>query len=1368
MSGLIVPVDVLAYCIGTVDAGDNGPARAFAGATTNFANQTTDDKPAFLGINVSRDSSQSPLWPMEAGVHLHWAMPDALTRASGDGSLTFPQLPNRWLVTRVVGNAAGKKHWIVHSDALSTTPPAGKRPPTVPVHEPGAGLESAPQRGFRYLGAWQVFDGDWREPSIAREHTLKALSGYELHAVATGDIAFAAFYPNARSVFGFYDDLADLSGAAAELMYVVVGWYGTAANDPLNGGLVLTQLKTQLGWTFASQSKAPVTYSLYSGLVQGIAWNPATRYVSDDPEPIAGDVAIGNHPAEALAAYFRGRNHPSLPAFEELFTAFATGLMPTLATPAAGQLATLEEALHELQFTGFDGGTIYTISRGTAEATDLPLPLADALNLLNRAQQAADVAAVQVRQAKWQLFAYWARLFDADPNRQDAAFLAFTTQVDLQGAIARQAASTAGAAAKQKTAVTQMLSGGLTLTPVPAARYYTPTEPIVLLAGDAAAPAERYGGDGRYHPAGFLVCRLDTDVLQGLTIAPATTLQASQFSALTPGTPNLPYPAIATLIEEAALLDTAVGAAASGASKQDLAVDLVAWLEGGTAKLYGKPVGVPPSPVAANVWPGANPWLSLMLLWEVHFHPLLATAGAGGLVDYPPGFFTANYSLDPNSPRMITYAPGHDGITIDPASIDFDPANQQSGTQRYQGASVLSPTAADNLRDQLAKYPGLNADATLKAVSDQLAGTDIAMQSLTGLNDALLTRRRSLQLQIGVSPTAPMPFRQATRQLTSVVTSLADIPPLAPEPTGAFNVLRAGYMQLSLQVMDPFGRKRPVKIDNLYIAESFATYARGALEPAIAFVQPRLAQPSRLMFRWLAADSTEYDEMNAHPATTPVCGWVLPDHLAVGFFFYDRPGNPLGSLTLRADGSGLVWQATPGDQATIDADLETVMRHQNPHLREVARALAGSTPARFRAFWQAADRAITKIVPAAPASASGLAVLVGRPLAVVQASLRLERQGIAAFDQTFATLSNGNFVDTDHALGGVGFPVVIGDLQRLDDGLVGYFKQAGASYDTAVFYSQAAPDADPGVAVPAPTNVLLTPAATAEAVPDQSPTETKLLMLVDPRAAVHATMGVLPTQALVIPSEQYEDILTGLEMTFPANPLLRPAGGLAVPLPAIGGYNWSWITEQRASKTAAIAGSGSTWTVDPDLREATAGAVWQYGPQSLTEGWLRLNPELLQFRLSNTHGAPVVTAGTTASLTLTVTNRRRIPITFKPAAIVNETSLKEGSLFYIHFGSLVADGEVAAMTLAAPGWQFRALRDAQYGNYWGASPVDTAQTLVPGAQPLSITVGNVAVALGSGAQSRIYFDYYNVTGCDDGIDEAVLAVQQPKPKPAAA
>lgn len=1354
--GLVVPVDVAAYCVGTIDS--RGPVFEFAGASTDYRNQTTNSRPAFLGINVTREPDIPPVWALESGVHLHWAMPDALTRGdTSSGQLVFPALPNRWLVTRIVGDGQSSKHWIVRSDALSETPPDGKPAPTVPVALPGASIDTAAGRGFRFLGAWEVYTQDWAEPG-ADGPRLRAMTGSDLDAVETGDIAFAAFYPNSRSSFGFRDDLAGVA-APAELMYVITGWYDDPAGDPLHDGLTVDELQTRLGWTFESASTGVrVVDSTYSGQVQGIRWNPATRYLSDEPEPIDADVAIGNHPAEALAAYFRGVDHPDLTAFEELLTLYITGLLPDLLAPAAGRLAALEESLHELQFTGIDGGTVHTVTRDGDEVGDLPLPLADALNLLNTRQQAADLAAAQVAQAKWQLFADWYRMFEVATANQTAAVEAVHEQVRTLGAIAAWQATAARAAAEQRAVVEGMLSADLALSPVPSGRYYTGSEPVVLLAGEAAAVGARYGGDGRYHPAGYLVCRLAADVLRQLTVGDRT-LRADEFAALAPAEPNhLPHPEIAALIEEAALLDTAIDAAASGIAESDLTTDLAAWLAGDPARYYRDAVGRLPSPVEVGRWPGSNPWMSLTLLWDADFHPLLSTVAGGALVDYQPDFFTANYRLHADNPRLIAYDPSADGIRIDPAKIDFRP-DGRSGTYRYSGSAVLSTAAADNLREQLAKSG--QADPTLRRIAEQLAVTDIAMQGLTGLNDELLTRRASLQLSLGVTPQAPLPFRLATQDVMRAITSLSEIAPVAPRFNSNYSAVRAGYLRLSLQVMDPFGRKRPVRVGRTYIADSLATKTGDTTVDGVVFAQPRVAQAARLDYHWLAADSTGYDEVNTHPATTPVCGWLLPDHLAVGFFLYNAQGDPLGSLALRDDGSGIIWQATPGDEATIDADLATVLADQNPLLSELALVVGGASmtpeppgsmsPDTFRAFWRAADEALSRIVPTASTSATGLATLVGRPLAVVQASLRLERQGIAAVDENFATLVDGRYVVTDHAVGDVGFPVVLGDLSRLDDGLVGYFR-AGADgrYNTETFYSHAATGRDPRVVVPSPTNLLLRPQATPPNAPDTPPAETKLLMLVDPRVAVHATTGVVPTQSLLIPPEQYEDTLAGLELTFPVFPLLRPASGMAVPYPTVPGYEWSWITEHLTE-------SGSSWTVDPELDQVTAGALWQYSPQSLTEGWLRLNPQVLRFGLNGPDGTPVVPRGTTTSLRLSIKNLRGVPIIFTPAAVTSENVPVQASVFTMHFGALVNRDRIAAIRPSAVGWRFDLLTDPRRGPYWTATPDGAPVTLAPDAE-ITMSIENVAVSGRTRAQARVYFDYHDVTGVDDGVDVAILTI----------
>jgi hypothetical protein len=384
-----------------------------------------------------------------------------------------------------------------------------------------------------------------------------------------------------------------------------------------------------------------------------------------------------------------------------------------------------------------------------------------------------------------------------------------------------------------------------------------------------------------------------------------------------------------------------------------------------------------------------------------------------------------------------------------------------------------------------------------------------------------------------------------------------------------------------------------------------------------------------------------------------------------------------------------------------------------------------------------------------------MAALVGQPVALVQASLLLQLQGTTATNLSLHTLNqeNNEYQDTDNQLGEVQLPVILGDLKEIDDGLVGYFMQGNTDgYDFATFYSEAASNTA-GVMQPSATNLLLTPNSTPEGQPPNiTQGEQKVLMLMDPRAGIHATMGILPTQYLVIPPYQYADTLAGLEMTFLTTPVLKESTGLSLPVPVESGYVWSWVEEEQ------VAGVTSEWIVTPNIGAPTASAVWQYTPQSITEGWLRLNPVVLKFSLLNSSGAPVVTAGAVNNLTLTIKNLRQSGITFTPGVLTNEGTPPKGSVFYIHFGALVDSANVASMQISAEGWTFQSITDATYGTYWAATPAaGNPVTLAPGAS-LQITVAQLKAA-SKGTQAQVYFDYYDVEGDNDGVDVAVVAIQ---------
>ena len=64
-----------------------------------------------------------------------------------------------------------------------------------------------------------------------------------------------------------------------------------------------------------------------------------------------------------------------------------------------------------------------------------------------------------------------------------------------------------------------------------------------------------------------------------------------------------------------------------------------------------------------------------------------------------------------------------------------------------------------------------------------------------------------------------------------------------------------------------------------------------------------------------------------HPATTPVCGWVLPNHLDGSLFVYTAQRRAsLGTLLLNDEKTVILWQSAPGNDETIDEGVRPSCR----------------------------------------------------------------------------------------------------------------------------------------------------------------------------------------------------------------------------------------------------------------------------------------------------------------------------------------------------------------------------------------------------------------------------------------------------------
>lgn len=1246
---LIVPISVEALCVSTRMA---APEAQFVGASADFTNLPAWSNDAqrptgdpYLSQTIRQFRGQT----LEPGVHLHWALPDALTHGLHDGQdrVTFPAVPNRWLVTRLhTRNKTSDapetrlKAWIVESDFVDIKTNGFRS--SFPCRDP------AGRQYFRYVG--RVLDlAGWRETQ-AGGSSFDAVFGQKLTAVGYGEIAFSAYYPNCRSLFGFYDDLAtlaDYSPATDQLTYLATGWFSDTADDPLagcgNGGTLVSGAANDLKWAFTGEQVFART--LCSGMVQAVGWDPGADYAARSGKPI--EIAIGNTTAEALSALVAAQPDTAGDAnCEFLLNAMQLGLLTRL-EGQSDRLAKLDAALHAEAFGSSPGGTVWTLrpppSAGTAVTGDappielamLPSPFADQLNEVNILQQEFDLERFSLASQRQQIFLDWYRYVlvsqrpDEPATAMDGRGRGAPLGLDLLDTIApgldqdtiqqylrdcllplkaREAHCDALSAQLDARiaafdTVLKSLPQPLLRQPVPAPRFYQPAEPVLLLRGEDVVPPLRYGGDDTYAADGMLPCRLGSELVDTLASEAAVLGPSSLVDLDLSATPCSLE--LCSLVAEAMILDPgqaghlAARLRAKGASAPDAALrDAVrTWhrpsFAGHPSAAVISASGKPPCANAVTQWSGA-PWVPCYLEWTVDYFPLAA-------VDPDLG-------SPPFAPDAIARSFGFNGEGLDLACA-LPPTPR---AQRVRGTIPLSSRATANLDREIGQVLAQAPNAELEDIRKTLRTTPILSQALSGFNEALLMRCLSIQLDV-LDPLSPGDA-DFTAQIRDAAAGWTESSPL---PLGTFAPIRGGFMRLvEVNLIDAFGQLRSVSLANLPVARAKSLTPAGATaaDGVTIYLPPRITQPSRLQFRWLSAGNDAV-EMNSHPASSPVCGLVLPNYLDDSLAIYDRDGAALGMLRLVSGGNVVHWQpaSVPGARLAFDPDRAMAVEHvranvEDAHLRDFILAILDerSGAALLDNLIRTIDRMLATIVPGGDPPDPSLGTLVGRPLVLARASIDLELCGQPAINQSWQSLLHATDRPADAARDTRGFETVdfevrLGDVARAGDGLVGYFRQARADLsDFQTFYAELATEKG-GVVKPTaqPIRVRTDPQAAPEIV----------TLLLDPHAPVHATSGILPVKSIAIPPDQFEAALRNLQIAFPVAPVLTQATGLALPLPRVPGFHWSWVQARGdawAAGTAVL--SGAPEPAVAGLVQPTTSPVWTGKPQRIDEGWLVLKP----------------------------------------------------------------------------------------------------------------------------------------------------------------
>ncbi len=758
-------------------------------------------------------------------------------------------------------------------------------------------------------------------------------------------------------------------------------------------------------------------------------------------------------------------------------------------------------------------------------------------------------------------------------------------------------------------------------------RFFHPTDPVVLIQGGKATFKHK---SNSFSKDGLLYCRLSGDCATQVSCPAPTATGAGGGRVSVQGADLLERgienggvpPECEDLLRELAVLDpgtsiaaarTAAGTAASGGVVQGLAqnflVEQTAWHATRDPRVDHGPLislsgitGCLPSPIAVSL--PAHPWNPLRLDCRVEYLP-----SAGGVDDWEldeidyrlktvnagtPVVFENSSLLTQGANNIVAAAirkaveqsasVGGSGITQPGKQVAFFSAFAEKALSVFQQMTPATFNTADNTVPAVDRLP---LDDIASALSD--------MDVLTGGLDGFINFLRG-----------------------GFATDGADGPgPNDPFPDKFFH-MRGGFLRITkLRLIDGFGQ----------FLDLLQTPATGAADSSaviksdpmtvpdhadLVALPPRFTAPARLSFRFVDGAGTGKEanlDIKTGNTISPVCGYLMPNHLDGALEFFGVDGLNIGFIRPQ-DEKTIAWEEAPGQSSTVGQNPERAI--PNAFAAGIAKGLilwgindagleSGNDTA-LQALLRVIDSTLWSIDPFGHAGDEHLSLLVGHPVVVVRAQLRLELQEPIRTDLADITVA----------------PVRLGALTHWQDGLLGYF--VNDDYTTLHCSDAAAAGLarviGPNKGFLQPINLV--PDHFANFVADTGATPVNhayvdtsgivfirpnqvvnLTMLVEPHTVVHTTCGLLPRKEIGLRREWVDEALAKLSPTFRFGPLLVDPKRIRMPIATDIQGTWSW--DYRAD--------ANTWAQLP-ITNATQDALLPADPPSGTEGWMRLTPPI--------------------------------------------------------------------------------------------------------------------------------------------------------------
>jgi hypothetical protein len=884
-----------------------------------------------------------------------------------------------------------------------------------------------------------------------------------------------------------------------------------------------------------------------------------------------------------------------------------------------GAEAMIEQRVRSQWFGSTNAGTSWTIVNAPAQSGSTPPPDPGAdelakegswLSALNTAQAQFDAANRELKGVQRNLFELWwkknaATVYYASTdweslpwgikslNQFDSAMSPLITKAQqltaqlntLSTQIPMETDSVSLNQAIDNFARSKNLPSTRVLKGDAASRFWTPGDPVAVISNTAHLLKLDPDEQLNCRWPNELVSQLNVSANSGSTTGPNFTISSSQLAKFLPVVNWTSLPSLGqTLFQEFFLLDPANAPLVAAAANQNLNA---AQMNAVALSMSPPSVGNGKAPAVLASYPWGQAWQPVYLDWAIQWFPIPFWQSSGkpnwqfnGLdYDLVPGFV-----MPSTPPALLT------------------------------GRALLTPKPSFEFKarmDQFIQdYPSSEATQELKEIEDLVEtvdGWDFLSQNFSGLH----TQAASWN---------PVPTQNPDNtplsgggSLLTLIGSQAQMPPRPTSydtprdptvPPSTFEGMRGGQLYLNrLTVVDAFGQTleivlAPIPPDQFPRTSTntvFRPLLSDGMKPTITistqeplrFVQlpPRLLQQARLNFDFVSQSTGN-----------PIAGWVLPNHLDSGLAVYDPNGISYGELTLGVDQNNkpvVAWLPSPNSPYPT---LPDPAQAQGPLLSFISKLKSLGAGA-FSDFLEAVDETLWTVDPLGNRGDSFLSVLIGRPLAVVTASLSYELEAEpwrnADWPYTFDPRPDPLFLKYK-------FPVRLGDLGYRQDGLIGYFLNGDYSH----FNSIHTPEPEAGD--PPPSGYLkqiavgnyidLGFAAKGPGTP------ATLTMIMDPRGSVHSQCGILPVKEVSLLSDWVDSALAKIAVTFRTGPMLvstdqiipkgqtEPITALLLTSPAEQNGTWSWVESDGKGhwpETALtpVDGTANFPATPPTLRE---------------------------------------------------------------------------------------------------------------------------------------------------------------------------------------